>query len=129
MAFDDLLADGEADARARVLLARVQPLKNDEDAIEVFRFDANSVVLHGEDPVASAPAFIRRDARFGADMDLWPGGGISKLQCIAEQVLKQLRQLRRIADHVRKHVLRDDCLTFFDGDLEVRQGARENLVA
>jgi hypothetical protein len=42
---DDLLADGEADAGAGVLLARVQALEDDEDALGESRVDADAVVL------------------------------------------------------------------------------------
>src|SRR6516225_183334 len=47
---DDLLADGQADARAGVLAASMQALEDDEDALEVLGGDADSVVAHGEAP-------------------------------------------------------------------------------
>ena len=47
MAFDDLLADGEADPGARPL-ASVQALENDEDAVEVLGLDAHAVVGDGD---------------------------------------------------------------------------------
>src|SRR5579884_527116 len=90
VALDDLAADGQADAGAGVLLLRVQPLEDDEDALQVLRVDADAVVTNPEQPLA-AP---RRAA--GADVDHRPGGA-AELQRVADQVLEQLHQLRRVA--------------------------------
>src|SRR5436309_3956399 len=46
VAFHDPLAQGQADASPRVFGRDVQPLKNDEDAIEIFWLDADAVVFH-----------------------------------------------------------------------------------
>jgi hypothetical protein len=48
---DDLLAHREADPRPRVLLAAVQALEDDEDALRVLRIDADAVVLDGKEPL------------------------------------------------------------------------------
>ena len=53
VALDDLLADRQADAGARVLVPAVQALEDDEDALEVLRVDADAVVAHREDPLAA----------------------------------------------------------------------------
>ena len=50
VALDDLLADRQADAGARVLVAAVQPLEDDEDPLDVLRLDADAVVAHREEP-------------------------------------------------------------------------------
>src|SRR5258708_32453981 len=47
----DSLADGQADAGAGIFLARVQTLKNIEDAVEVFRGDSQPCIAHGENPL------------------------------------------------------------------------------
>src|SRR3954447_5566233 len=47
---DDLAAEGEADARPAVLVAQVQPLEHDEDALGVLRIDADPVVLDRDGP-------------------------------------------------------------------------------
>jgi len=48
MPFDDLLADGQADAGARVVGAGVKPLKQSKDSLLVLRLDADAVVIHTE---------------------------------------------------------------------------------
>jgi hypothetical protein len=55
MSLDDFLADGKADARARVLLSCMEPLKNHKDALGILGIDANAVVLHCESPHGAHP--------------------------------------------------------------------------
>ena len=50
VAFDDSLADRQAHARARVLVAPVQAVEDLEDSPGMFRSDADAVVPDGEDP-------------------------------------------------------------------------------
>src|SRR2546423_13187731 len=51
MAFDGLLADGQADSRAGILGCRVRALKDAKDALGIGGVHADTVVAHGEDPV------------------------------------------------------------------------------
>jgi hypothetical protein len=44
----DLLGDGEADAGAGILMPVVQALKDQEDALEVLRLNADAVILDPE---------------------------------------------------------------------------------
>ena len=44
MAFDDFLADGEADAGAGVMFAGMEALEDLKDAVEVLRGDADAIV-------------------------------------------------------------------------------------
>jgi len=53
MAFHDLLADLQGRCRGRHIPRRVQPLKNTENPLEVFRRDADAIVL-------TANAFVGR---------------------------------------------------------------------
>jgi hypothetical protein len=46
MALDEFLADGEAHASARILIAGVRPLKPDEDPLQTPRLVADAVVTH-----------------------------------------------------------------------------------
>ena len=46
MQFDDLLADGQADAGAGVFLGAVQATKHFEDGFKLIGLDADAVVLH-----------------------------------------------------------------------------------
>jgi hypothetical protein len=59
MAFDDFLADGQTHARAGVLLAGMQALENDKNAVEVFRIDPDPVIADRKEPLAITPR--RRD--------------------------------------------------------------------
>ena len=83
VAIDDPLADGQPDARARILLAAVQALKDQEDAILVLCVDADAVVADGKVPQV---AFT-----LGVDVDFWRRRA-AKLQGVADQVLKNLGQ-------------------------------------
>src|ERR1035437_9994628 len=87
MAIDDLLADRQADAGARIPSASVQALEDLENAFEILRIDADAVVLHPEDP---APLLGP-----GADMDL-QGLLTVELQGVADEVLEELHELSGI---------------------------------
>src|SRR6185503_5446764 len=97
MALDHLLADGEADAGARILALVEQPLEHHEDALEILRLDADAVIPHF-------------DLKFGiffrnADVDARHGVG-PELERVADQVLQQLAELHLVARHQigRAHV-------------------------
>src|SRR5262249_51462177 len=51
VALHDPLADRQADARAGVLGAAVQPLEDEKDPLAVLRLDADAVIPHGEEPL------------------------------------------------------------------------------
>src|SRR6185295_3578461 len=87
VALDDLLADGEADAGAGVLLTGVQALKQHEYFLEVLGLDADPVVPDEE------VTFLA--VRLGADLDL-DGRRAAILDGVAHQVLKQLRELLHV---------------------------------
>ena len=70
--------------------AAVQALEQHEDALEVLGRDADAVVAHRE-----APAGV---ARLGLDVHLRRLGA-AELDRVAEQVLEQLGELRRIGHH------------------------------
>jgi hypothetical protein len=48
VALDNFFAHRQADAGARVRVARVQALEDHEDSIRVLRIDTNAVVAHGK---------------------------------------------------------------------------------
>src|SRR4051794_29290079 len=52
MVLDDLLAQRQANARAAVCLAAVEPLKDHEHLVDELVFDADAIVRHGEQPWA-----------------------------------------------------------------------------
>ena len=47
-ALDDLLADGQANAVARVLRSRMQALEDNKNIFRVLRRNADSVIAHDE---------------------------------------------------------------------------------
>ncbi len=85
VALDDLLADRQADAGARVLVAAVQALEDHEDALDVLRRRCRCRCRAREDchspPVAAAPRRGCAAARPAAELDR-----------VADQVLEQLRR-------------------------------------
>src|SRR5579871_5077084 len=60
--FDHLLADGQPQPVAGILLAGVQPAEDDKDAFRVLRRDSDTVVAHGKHPLVGFLA--------GRDIDL-----------------------------------------------------------
>ena len=62
VAVHDSLANGQTDARARILLAAVQTLEDEEDAFLVFGVDADAVVAHGEVPEVFLAADVDVDS-------------------------------------------------------------------
>src|SRR5947209_2114816 len=101
VALDHLFADGQPDARTRVLLAVVQALEDQENALGVLRLDADAVVAHPKEPVTVLAA--------GADVDPGRLAVLAELDGVAEQVLEQLQQLgllgrdggERVGRHLR----------------------------
>src|SRR6185503_2655446 len=85
MTLDDPLADGEADAAARVFVPAVQPLEYGEDPGGVFGLDPDSVVRDREDPVSLVTGRRYVDSRHGAGGD--------ELDRVRDEVLEQLREL------------------------------------
>src|SRR5271163_121485 len=68
---DDLLADGQADAVARVFTAGVQTLKGKKDAFQILGGNSDSVILHAEEPVFAGFFNIHGNyrLRFVAELD------------------------------------------------------------
>src|SRR6266436_5073420 len=89
MAFHDSSANGQPDARARVLFAGMEPLKHLKDTFEVFQFDADPVVLNGKSPLTSVG--------FRGNGDFRPAF-IAIFDGVSDQILEQLRKLRGIGD-------------------------------
>ena len=94
-------------------LSGVQALEDQEDAILVLRVDADAVVAHGEQPMVSLPAGVHVDLRrrFAAE-----------LQRVADEVLEQLGQLRRVGPDGRQFAVRDFGSCLLDARVEVVQG-------
>src|SRR5690606_20808247 len=117
MVFDDALADGKADAAARIFEPVVQALEDDEDALEEARLDADAVVLnmHGGDAVL---------VPLGADADERRPTRLVILERIADQVLQQCAHLHGLAEHDRQRTALECCARLRYGLAEVLQQQR-----
>src|ERR1035438_6391272 len=93
VAFDDLFADGQADAIARVFAAGVQTLEDDKDVFRVLRGNSDSVIAHAEQPVLAR--LFRLRGNYGR---LFP----AELEGVSDQILEDLRHLRAVRPHRRK---------------------------
>ena len=82
MAFYDFSANGQSDARARVLRAGMQPLEHLKNAFGVLRLDADPVVLNGKSPLISIG--------FGGNADFRPAF-VAIFDGVSNQILEQLR--------------------------------------
>jgi hypothetical protein len=111
MPLDDIFADREAHSCAGEFLAPMQALKHSEYSFEVLRFDAESVVLHRKYLLLRAvlPGRNMNSGYFGAPI----------LDGIAEQILKQLRQLQLVGHHTRQGIVRYARPAFLDGTAKI----------
>ena len=93
MTLYDLSANGQTDAGAGVLLARVKPLEHLKDALEELGLDADPVVLDAKDP-----SVFRR---FSGNLD-FRLPFLAVFDRITDQILEQLCKLRDICAHSRQ---------------------------
>ncbi len=99
MPLDDFLAHREPNARAFVLIARVQALKNDENTIVILGVDTDAVVVHRKLP----------ESPLSIDVDVNPGCiGATKLQGVADQIGEQLFDVPRVCQYARQRIVCDD---------------------
>ena len=97
----------------------MQPLENDEDAVEVLRVDADAVVAHAEQPLPVASHDRDPDIR---------GCGPAELECVRDEVQEQTLELARVGRDRRQPVPGDGRASLLDRELEVRQRAVEHGV-
>jgi hypothetical protein len=83
-----LLANGQSDSSALELVSSVQPLEKDKDPLKVLRINPQAIVSHGKDP-------FRATVFPGRDVYAWDFG-TAVLNCVPDEVLKYLGQLRII---------------------------------
>src|SRR4029077_14274592 len=84
---DDLFADGQTDAVARIFRARVQTLEDHENVFRELGCDSDSVIAHAEQPVLTGLLRLHRNLR-----RLFP----AELDGVPNQILEDLRHLRTI---------------------------------
>src|SRR5438876_10579894 len=90
MAFDNLLANRQANTRAGVLPAGVQALKDAKDTLGILRVEANAVILHREPPGVA----LRLDSDMHLRRTL-----TAVFEGVPDQVLQEPGQLPRRAAH------------------------------
>jgi hypothetical protein len=109
---DDFLADGEADARAGVFGAGVQPLKHLEDPLGVLRLNADAVIADGEQPALRMLRGGHRHPRRLIAMEL---------DGVADEVLKELHELAFVGHDGRQPAMRHRRALLVDGLRQVGQ--------
>ena len=92
MVFNDLLAQGQAEAGTLVFLGRMEALEDQEDPLDLVGRDADPIVLHTELP--GLGLLVRRltgAMRAGGHVDA-RRFFVAELDGIPQQVLKELDQ-------------------------------------
>lgn len=98
--------------------AAVQSLKNQEDFIDVLLLEADAVVSHAEYPLLWFIADRDVDSRrtLGAELDR-----------VAQQILKDLRQLRQVGADLGQRIVRDFGAALPNRSAEIPQGGLEGF--
>src|SRR5258708_22950002 len=87
MAFHDFLADRQPNSCPGIMFARVQPLKDPENTLEVLRVDTEAIIADAKDPASILP--LGGNADLGLDFP-------AELERVADQLLEHLHDLRRL---------------------------------
>jgi hypothetical protein len=82
----NFLANSQSDSRALELISSVQPLEKDKDTFKVLGGNAQAIVAHGKNPFIVI-VFRSRDVYAR-------GFGAAVLDCVPDEVLEHLGQLR-----------------------------------
>ncbi len=86
------LADCQTDPGSLVFISAVQPLKDDEDAIEILMVYSDTIVANRKDPILII--FLYPDMNFGRCLSV-------KFYRISDQILKDLFNLDFISKYRR----------------------------
>src|SRR5512146_1730605 len=113
MAGHDLATDGQAHAAAGIFAARMQALERPEDAVQVLLIEADALICDRNLPTAVHRRTAHRHSR-----RLVRG---VELERVAEQVLQQLAELRRIAPYLRQGTDVEVGAALVDARLQVAQ--------
>jgi hypothetical protein len=121
VAFYDFPADCQSDTRARVLRARVQPLEEHKNTFDVLRLDANPIVADTERPITVG--------RVGRYLHHWCEARLLELDCVGDQVLKELVKLPRVRANFRQISASDGGCRVLDRRAEIRYHLVDYLIA
>jgi len=91
VALNHAAANGQSDARSRILLLIMQPPENLKNSLVMLRGNANAIVPNGKVPLVSAKLCGDVDARRFLAM---------VFEAVLDQVQHQPHQLRALTDHV-----------------------------
>src|SRR5436305_11478862 len=117
-AFDDALADRKTHASSGVFGTAVQTFKDSKDLLLKLWIDTDPVVLYGKQPFA----VLRNGCDFNARREI-----AAVADCIRQQVLKHLFQLKAMKSQAGKSGTRDGCTAFRDGRFESGKRLVHNL--
>src|SRR5579863_4771002 len=117
---DDLPAQREPDAGARISVAGMQPLEDHEYPVAVGRLDPDPVVLAGELPLTILLP--------GRDPDHRRRVHPPELDRVADQVREQLDEQPALARYGGQPVDRDRRVAVLDGGFQLRYGAAGRLI-
>ena len=90
----DASADRETDAVARIFVARIQAFKDAEDFFRIHGIESNAVIGDGEQPVRAFAEGGNANIRWLIRVPVLNG--------IADQILKELHQMRLVHSQIRK---------------------------
>src|SRR5271170_218256 len=114
--FNDTLAGGKADSRAADFRT-MESLKRDENLVVMFRIDAYTVILNGENPLVALA--LRRH------MNVWPNVSFAVLDRVTDKVLEEPAHMSMVRHNVWKLRVSHGGVRFADDDLQILQGLAE----
>src|SRR5216684_1028702 len=106
VAFNDLFADGQANAVSRVFRAGVQALEHDKNVFRELWRNSDAVIVHAELPSMSGFFSLH-----GNHWRLLP----AELDGVPDQILEELRQLCPVGPHHGKRIVGDHSATLLYG--------------
>src|SRR6185369_238163 len=110
MPFDDFTSNRKPNTSAWVLLGSMQTLEDHKNLFGIFWIDTNSVVTYKDKPAILYLADANMNARRFLPF---------KLDCVADQILKQLHQLQIIPKHGRQGLVSDDGIIRLDDQVQI----------
>src|SRR3954462_6740763 len=103
MPISNFSTDGQADARALIFAAAVEPLEDDENLVGKFRVEADPVVAHHDfaDPLSGnghvAGIALAHLVDAALDGHLGPVAFLLKLEGVADEILEKLPHLHGVS--------------------------------
>src|ERR1043165_2064311 len=101
MAFHNFFADRKANPGPGILISPMQALENDKNAFKVLRLNPDAIIPDRKEPyIWLRQLGVWGRIRHPLSADFYPRRLLAaELHGVTEQILKELRQLRRIGYH------------------------------